>query len=163
MSEQSKSGETTSFIAQLQHKMLGDRDAQLLFSTVMSNVALGFVIPFALQAGMGASMESSAIRAGVLGLTNGVVTLSTYGVALSMTDDINGASRAYGGASAVLTPIINTVAYGTIQQVFGARPQGATKDITFSLVSTLAVSGGSMAALLGVGLVLGLKDKMSEK
>lgn len=147
-----------SFLGGLKEKMIGTTDAQILLGVAVSNVALGFAVPFLLQAGMGSSLESAAIRGGLLGLTNGVVSLAAYGTAVSYAESTAAAMSMYAGSAAVITPVINTIAYGVGQQVIGLRGQGAMKDVTFAFVSSSAIAGGTVAATVGVSLLMSLKS-----
>jgi hypothetical protein len=164
MSDESASPATKepSFFGSLKKKMIGGSESQTLLATAASNVALGFAVPFLLQAGMGSTLESAAIRAALLGLTNGVASTVAYGVAVSFAPSPAAALAAYSGATAVTTPVINTAVYGIGQQLIGVRSQGGMKDFTFAFVSSSAVAGGTMAALVGVRLLMELKDSLKK-
>lgn len=152
-----------SFFGTLKKKMIGDTESQILFGAAVSNIALGFAVPFLLQAGMGSSLESAAIRGGILGLTNGVASASAYGLAVSFTKTSAEAMGVYAGATAVVVPVTNTILYGAGQQLIGVRSQGAMKDATFALVSSSAIAGATLAATVGVGLLMRLKDQAVSK
>jgi len=161
--QESMDPKAPSFFGKLKRKMVGDAEAQILLGTGVSNIGLGFVVPFILQAGMGSSMESSAIRGGLLGLANGLTSAATYGISLAVTDGPAAATGAYTGASAIVAPVVNTALYGIGQQVIGVRSQGAVKDATFAFISSQAVAGGTVAAFVGVTLLMGLKAKVMSK
>ena len=162
-SQEIKAPKGPSFFGNLKKKMIGDSESQVLLGAAVSNIALGFAVPFLLQAGMGSSLESAAIRGGLLGLTNGVISATAYGVSVTFSATPQNAIGAYTGGTAIVIPIANTIVYGVGQQLVGVRSQGAMKDATFAFVSSSAVAGGTMAAIIGVGLLMSLKDKAMSK
>jgi hypothetical protein len=106
-------------------------------ATAAAQVVLGFVVPFAVQAGMGASIEASAMRAGLQGLIGGVAV--SGGLLSRMYLDPTSSLHDYYD---YFSPLLVAGIYAAGNDVMSlSKSQGPMKDFTFSAVSGYAVFG----------------------
>lgn len=106
-------------------------------ATTVSQVVLGFVVPFAVQAGMGASIEASAMRAGLQGLIGGVAVGGGFLGRLYL-DPTSSLHDYYD----YFSPLLVAGIYAASNDVMSlSKSQGPLKDFTFSAVSGYAVYG----------------------
>ncbi len=99
-------------------------------------VVLGFVVPFAVQVGMGASVEAGAMRAGVQGLLGSVAVGG--GLMARMYSTPGKLHDWYD----LVQPLGVAIAYSALNDVAAiGKSQGPMKDFTFSLVSGYATLG----------------------
>jgi len=99
-------------------------------------IALGFVVPFAVQVGMGATAEAGAMRAGLQGLVSGVATAG--GLIGRMYSDSTEILNLYD----LLQPIGVAAVYAGANDLMNlSKSQGGVKDFTFSVVSGYAALG----------------------
>jgi hypothetical protein len=106
-------------------------------ATTVSQVVLGFAVPFAVQAGMGASIEASAMRAGLQGLIGGVAIGGGF-LARLYLDPTSSLHDYYD----YFSPLLVAGIYAASNDVMAlSKSQGPLKDFTFSAVSGYAVYG----------------------
>lgn len=105
-------------------------------ATAASQVALGFIVPFAVQLGMGASAEAGAMRAGLQGLLSGV---AIGGGLMARMYTTPGTLHDYYD---LFAPLGVAAVYAAGNDVMAlAKSQGPVKDFTFSAVSGYATLG----------------------
>lgn len=105
-------------------------------ATAATQAVLGFVVPFAVQVGMGASVEAGAMRAGLQGILSGV---AIGGGLLARMYSTPGKLHDYYD---LFAPLGVAAVYAAGNDVMAlAKSQGPVKDFTFSAVSGYATLG----------------------
>jgi len=105
-------------------------------AAAIGQIALGFVVPFAVQVGMGATVEAGAMRAGLQGLLGGVAVGGGLLGRLYMKP-----SKLHDYYD-MLQPLGVAAIYAAGNDVMAlSKSQGPIKDFTFSAVSGYATLG----------------------